>query len=111
MLFFVLLTLDMRLLFCCALQVDRQDHFAPVKNAPGSAADSPDTARAALLSQGAGWVVVAGGKLADGVQGVEVSPLLSYAGEGLQERVAGKVVGQAGQQAVQLNPASSSSTS
>lgn len=32
------------------LEVRRDEEFAPVKNAPGSAADSPDTARAAILA-------------------------------------------------------------
>ncbi|KAF6252139.1 nucleotide-diphospho-sugar transferase [Scenedesmus sp. NREL 46B-D3] len=74
--------------FCSAkdvtlFEVAREDHFAPVKNAPGSGADSPEAARAALLQQGARWVAAAGGSLAGGVQGVEVPALLSYAGEGL----------------------------
>ena len=33
------------------MEVARNSEFAPVKNAPGSAADSPDTARQAILSQ------------------------------------------------------------
>jgi UDP-N-acetylglucosamine/UDP-N-acetylgalactosamine diphosphorylase len=69
--------------------VAREDHFAPVKNAPGSATDSPDTARAAILAQGARWVAAAGGSVAAGA-GVEVPPLVSYAGEGLMEDVAGR---------------------
>lgn len=84
-------------------EVAREDHFAPVKNAPGSAADSPEAARAALLQQGARWVAAAGGSLAEGVAGVEVPPLLSYAGEGLQDLVGGKVVGRAGEEAVLLD--------
>jgi UDP-N-acetylglucosamine pyrophosphorylase len=96
---------------CCVvcLQVARKDHFAPVKNAPGSAADSPEAARAALLQQGARWVAAAGGSLAEAVQGVEVPPLLSYAGEGLQQLVGGKVVGQVGEEALLLDAAMNSS--
>ena len=33
----------------CA-RMRRDEEFAPVKNAPGAAADSPDTARAAILA-------------------------------------------------------------
>jgi hypothetical protein len=50
--------------YCCALvwcplQVPRQDQFAPVKNAPGSAGgDCPDTARAALLQQVWDWAAL-----------------------------------------------------
>ena len=32
------------------LEVRREEEFAPVKNAPGSATDSPDTARAAIMA-------------------------------------------------------------
>jgi len=72
------------------LEIRREDEFAPVKNAPGSAEDSPDTARQMLLGQHARWIATAGGKVT-GSGGVEVSPLLSYAGEGLQG-LAGKEI-------------------
>lgn len=65
----------------CVLEVRREEEFSPVKNAPGSAADSPDTARAAMLALGARWCAAAGAAVA-GAHGVEVSPLVSYAGEG-----------------------------
>jgi hypothetical protein len=34
----------------CTAQVVRAEEFSPVKNAPGSASDSPDTARAHLMA-------------------------------------------------------------
>lgn len=65
------------------MEVKRDEEFAPVKNAPGSATDSPDTARAAILKLHKDWIEAAGG-LVDGEEGVEISPLVSYAGEGLE---------------------------
>ena len=62
------------------LEVEREDHFAPVKNKDG--ADSPATAADALLQQGARWLRQAGATV-HGDFGVEVSPEVSYAGEGL----------------------------
>mmetsp|Transcript_64344 Transcript_64344/g.147416 ORF Transcript_64344/g.147416 Transcript_64344/m.147416 type:complete len:469 (-) Transcript_64344:130-1536(-) len=72
--------------FSC-VEVERQEEFGPVKNAPGAATDSPDTARALLLALGRRYLLDAGASL-QGEGGVEVSPLVSYCGEGLETMAA-----------------------
>ena len=54
------------------VEADRQQEFSPVKNADG--ADSPATARAALLARDAAWIRSTGCRLLDGAE-VEISPL------------------------------------
>jgi UDP-N-acetylglucosamine/UDP-N-acetylgalactosamine diphosphorylase len=75
------------------LEVVRQHEFSPVKNAPGSATDSPDTALAMASAQSRGWLVAAGAVLEEESGGesggaaaalIEVSPLVSVQGEGLR---------------------------
>ncbi|KAL9620887.1 MAG: hypothetical protein Q9160_004669 [Pyrenula sp. 1 TL-2023] len=72
--------------FAC-LEVDRAEEFSPLKNAKGTGEDDPDTSKRDIMQQGERWIKGAGGMVtseggADG--GVEVSPKISYGGEGLE---------------------------
>lgn len=66
------------------LEVERREEFSPLKNAPGSASDNPETSRRDIYAQQKRWLEAAGAKVADGCV-VEVSPLVSYNGEGLEQ--------------------------
>ncbi|KAK5149894.1 hypothetical protein LTR04_006926 [Oleoguttula sp. CCFEE 6159] len=70
--------------FAC-MEVKREDEFSPLKNAKGTGEDDPDTSKRDILDQGRKWVRAAGGIVVseDKDSGVEVSPLISYGGEGL----------------------------
>ena len=76
------------------LEVVRKEEFSPLKNAPGTGSDDPDTSRRDLLAQHKRFLENAGAKVAEGVE-IEVSPLVSYAGEGL-ESVKGKTFTKSG---------------
>ena len=67
----------------CVLEVDRKEEFSPLKNAPGSKADCPETSRRDLLAQQKRWLINAGANVAEGLE-IEVIPDVSYAGEGLE---------------------------
>lgn len=65
------------------LDIPRESEFSPVKNAPGSREDSPDTARALVSDLHRKWLAAAGAALPAAGGLVDVSPLVSYGGEGL----------------------------
>ncbi|KAH7338762.1 UDP-N-acetylglucosamine diphosphorylase [Rhizoctonia solani] len=66
------------------LEVDRKEEFSPLKNAPGTGSDDPETSRADLLAQQRRFLESAGATVKDGVE-IEISPKASYAGEGLED--------------------------
>jgi UDP-N-acetylglucosamine/UDP-N-acetylgalactosamine diphosphorylase len=73
----------------------REDEFAPVKNAPGAATDSPDTARALMSDQAIRWLTAVGAfcykDLSKEKHECEISPLMSYSGEGLLDYMSRKI--------------------
>jgi len=69
------------------VEVDRQRHFAPLKNASGEKEDTPETVRCAMIALHAGWLRQAGAEVAEGVP-VEISPLVALDAEELAERIA-----------------------
>jgi UDP-N-acetylglucosamine/UDP-N-acetylgalactosamine diphosphorylase len=70
--------------FAC-MEVKREDEFSPLKNARGTGEDDPDTSKQDIMTQGKKWVQAAGATVVgeDMADGIEVSPLISYGGEGL----------------------------
>ncbi|GAA5976374.1 hypothetical protein JCM10908_005476 [Rhodotorula pacifica] len=65
------------------LEVERESEFSPLKNAPGTGSDDPETSRRDLLREQRRWLERAGATVETDVE-VELSPLVSYAGEGLE---------------------------
>ncbi|KAF2677093.1 nucleotide-diphospho-sugar transferase [Lentithecium fluviatile CBS 122367] len=70
--------------FAC-MEVKREDEFSPLKNARGTGEDDPDTSKKDIMTQGKKWVQAAGATVVSEEMddGIEVSPLISYGGEGL----------------------------
>ncbi|XP_030642761.1 UDP-N-acetylhexosamine pyrophosphorylase-like protein 1 [Chanos chanos] len=84
-----------------AFEVFREEEFSPLKNADGAPVDTPTTARRALLRQHYSWALASGGHFVtdqgetiapknrlgqdeDPPAVCEISPLVSYFGEGLE---------------------------
>lgn len=65
------------------LEVERKNEFSPLKNAPGTGSDDPETSRHDLLTQHRSFLESAGATVDKGVE-IELSPLVSYSGEGLE---------------------------
>lgn len=90
-------------------EVVREDEFSPLKNADGADTDSPTTARNSLLAQHCRWAMAAGATLLDehgnalpprasvsardnSPAQCEISPLVSYFGEGLEKLLNGRTL-------------------
>ncbi|KAG0204130.1 UDP-N-acetylglucosamine pyrophosphorylase [Mortierella sp. GBA30] len=81
-------------------EVDRLDEFSPLKNAPGSGNDCPETSRRDILQLHVRFIETAGGEVVvgeedeqiEGAPTLEISPLVTYSGEGLRKIVAGKKI-------------------
>lgn len=90
-------------------EVMREDEFSPLKNADGAATDTPTTARNSLLAQHCRWATAAGATLLDEHGNIlqhaasvsatdnppaqcEISPLVSYFGEGLEKMLKGRTL-------------------
>ena len=67
-------------------EASEEDVFAPLKNAPGAAKDTPEYVRRLLLDQHRRWLRAAGAEVADGVD-VEISPLFAPDEQGVVERI------------------------
>jgi UDP-N-acetylglucosamine/UDP-N-acetylgalactosamine diphosphorylase len=68
------------------VEVDPAEAFAPVKNAPGAASDTPETAQAAMIALHRRWLEAAGATV-DPQAIVEISPLLALDAEELASRI------------------------
>ena len=66
------------------LETDRPTEFNPIKNAKG--ADSPDSARAALLRLHRGWLRTAGAQV-DEATPIEISPLFALDAEEVRAKI------------------------
>jgi len=58
------------------VEVDEANHFVPLKNAPGSATDSPEKVQQALSAMYTDWLKRAGAAVRAGTQ-IEISPLFA----------------------------------
>lgn len=74
------------------LEIDRKDEFSPLKNGPGAGVDCPETSRRDIIAQHVRFIEAAGGRVEGDPEQFELSPWVTYGGEGLREIVEGKSI-------------------
>jgi len=67
------------------MEIDPAEGFAPLKNAPGAVADTPEAVRTAMVAQHRRWLEAAGAEVADGVD-VEIGPLWAINADEVAEK-------------------------
>ncbi len=68
------------------VEVDIPNHYGPLKNAPGSATDSPETVQRDLSALHSAWLRNAGAEVAEGVV-VEIAPVFADSPEALKGKI------------------------
>jgi UDP-N-acetylglucosamine/UDP-N-acetylgalactosamine diphosphorylase len=69
------------------VETDEQQSFAPLKNGPGQAKDSPESVRAQMISLHSRWLRQAGAMVRPGTP-VEISPLFALDADELRVKIA-----------------------
>lgn len=69
-----------------AVEVAKQDGFAPVKNADGEKEDTPAIARRMMIGQHARWLRAAGATVEEGIA-VEINPRFALDAEELKQKI------------------------
>ena len=67
------------------VEVDPSNHYAPLKNAPGSATDSPETVKRDISAMHTAWLEQAGAVVQKDVP-IEISPLFADSPEAVAEK-------------------------
>jgi len=68
------------------VEIDAPNHYAPLKNAPGSPSDSPETVKRDISAMHTTWLWQTGAVVQEGTP-IEISPLFADSPEAVAERI------------------------
>jgi UDP-N-acetylglucosamine/UDP-N-acetylgalactosamine diphosphorylase len=68
------------------VEVDPSNHYAPLKNAPGSALDSPETVKRDISAMHSAWLKQSGAVIREGMP-IEISPLFADSSEEVAKKI------------------------